>query len=143
MEEFKSSLTFKDYIVEKVEFHNNLNFDNEKIKLDFDIDSDVKFSDDDNTFLLNLKVELFKNAVDNNYPFDMSLSIIGIFELDVTDKEKINTFAEVNGVAILFPYVRSIISTYTANANVQPLILPPINVIKYIEDRKKRENKKE
>ncbi|TSJ59961.1 hypothetical protein FPQ13_12760 [Allobacillus salarius] len=33
------------------------------------------------------------------------------------------------------PYVRSLITTYTSNSNVPPLILPPINVVKMMEDK--------
>lgn len=140
MESFKSDLTFEDYTVEKIEFYNNLNFNSkEDIKIDLDIDSSVTFSDDNRSFLLKLTVELFKDAVKNNYPFSMNLSIIGMFRLDTDNKEKINTFAEVNGVAILFPYIRSIVSTYTANANVPPLILPPINVINYLKNKRNKD----
>ena len=39
-----------------------------------------------------------------------------------------------NAIAILYPYVRALISTYTANANINPLILPAINVNKLIEN---------
>lgn len=38
-----------------------------------------------------------------------------------------------NTVAILFPYIRALVSNYTANANVPPLILPPINVSKILD----------
>ena len=37
-------------------------------------------------------------------------------------------------MAILFPYIRALVSTFTANANVPPLILPPINVVNLIEN---------
>ena len=32
-----------------------------------------------------------------------------------------------NGPAILFPFVRAIITSYTAQANIQPIVLPSIN----------------
>ncbi|MBV4432701.1 protein-export chaperone SecB [Clostridium tyrobutyricum] len=142
MESIKSDLIFQNYEVEKIEFYNNLNFDSKNnINIDFDIDSNINFSDDNSGFLLRLSVKVFKDAIKNNYPFSMNLSVIGMFKLDTSNKEKISTFAEVNGVAILFPYVRAIISTYTANANVPPLILPPVNVINYLKSKKKNQKK--
>ena len=68
----------------------------------------------------------------------MSVCVIGIFETDndIDDQLK-EDLAEINSVAILFPYVRALVSNYTALANVSPLILPPINVIKYMEEKKK------
>jgi len=56
----------------------------------------------------------------NDYPFEIKVKILGIFETNV--------------IAILYPYVRAIISTYTAQANVPALILPPINVNSLMKD---------
>ena len=44
---------------------------------------------------------------------------------------------EPNAIAILYPYVRAIVSTYTASANITPLLLPAINVNKLIEEQNK------
>ena len=49
-------------------------------------------------------------------------------------KQKTVTYA----IAILFPYLRAIVSTYTANANVVPVILPAMNINAYM--RKKYQN---
>ena len=38
-------------------------------------------------------------------------------------------------MTILFPYLRALTSVYTTNANVGTLILPPINVVKYLENK--------
>ena len=64
--------------------------------------------------------------------------MIGFFELNEVEESKKQVYAEQNAVAILFPYLRALITTYTGMANVQPLILPPINVAKYIENKKKK-----
>ena len=37
-------------------------------------------------------------------------------------------FAEINAVSILFPYIRSLITTITANVNIPPVVLPPMNI---------------
>lgn len=44
---------------------------------------------------------------------------------------------EKNAIAIMFPYLRAIVSTYTANANVAPVLLPAMNINEYF--RKKYE----
>lgn len=46
-------------------------------------------------------------------------------------------FFEKNAIAILFPYLRAIVSTYTVNANVAPILLPAMNINEYL--RKKYE----
>lgn len=132
----KSQLRFIDYIVEKVEFYNNFN-DNEDVELDFDISSEIELSgDEDNIFLTRLNISIFRDAKKNGYPFSMNLTISGIFEFENIDEEMKKSFMEVNSVAILFPYARAIVSSYTANSNVTPLILPAINVVNYIRNKK-------
>jgi preprotein translocase subunit SecB len=140
MKDMKSSLKFIDYIVEEVEFYNNSNFiaeSSEKTKLDFDIDSKTEFIDE-NRFTLSLIVKIFQNAVEKGYPFSMNIKITGVFILDNVDEKTKQVLAEKNSVAILFPYVRALVSTYTSASNVHPVILPPINVVKYIENKRRR-----
>ena len=73
---------------------------------------------------------------ETKFPFSMQIEVIGFFVLSGEDrKAKIEDF-KANAVAILFPYVRSLISSYTANANVPPLIIPPINVNRLLKSKK-------
>lgn len=139
MNETNSSLKFVDYVVNNIEFKLNEHFDDQPVDLKFDIDRDVEYLEDmENTMYVNLSIKIFENAFENNYPFFMNISLTGIFELNNVEIEKREVFAEVNAVAILFPYVRSLVSSFTANANVSPLILPTINVVKLIEDKYKK-----
>lgn len=129
MENVKSSLIFKDYVVEEVFFKMNLNFKEEPVELNIDIQKDVNLKD--NQMDVKLTVELFKDIEnESNYPFAMKVVVIGHFMIE-NNVENINF--EPNAIAILYPYVRAIISNYTANANVNPVILPAINVVKFLE----------
>jgi preprotein translocase subunit SecB len=124
MENLKSVLIFEKYVVNKVEFIRNENYNaEEKTKIQFAIKKQAKKND--NKMEITLCTTVFENAKDNNYPFEMNVEITGFFAIESEDKE-INL--EPNAVAILYPYIRAIVSTYTANANVNALILPPINV---------------
>ena len=128
----KSALRFIDYIVDEVNFKNKY-INSDDFNIEFDINTDVVFNDENN-FILKLGMDIFKNQKES--PFEMSVSVVGIFEIGDIEENLKQEFAEKNSVAILFPYVRALISNYTAMANVNPLILPPINVVKYIEDKK-------
>lgn len=135
MSEIKSTLRFIDYYVNKIEFYNNDGFDDDSVEIDFNIEREIEYlEDENNTFLVTLNSKIFESAKENNYPFSMNISLTGIFEIDDSDAENVRDFAEINSIAILFPYLRSIVSTYTANANVAPLILPPINIVKMIRE---------
>ncbi len=43
--------------------------------------------------------------------------------------DEIPEFFYGNSIAILFPYIRSMVSTITLQANVRPLILPTLNLV--------------
>jgi len=128
MKEIKSAFRFVNYSVDSVEFRNNPNFEGEETALEFK--PSVEFDVENNDLLVLLTVEIFSEAEKNNYPFEMKVSVVGYFKITTDeDVEKYKT----NAVAVLFPYVRAIISTYTAAANVNPLILPTVNINKMLE----------
>ena len=135
MENLKSALIFEKYVVNKVTFVRNENCDLEqKINIQFSISKNVKKSE--NKMEITLTTRVFENAKKNNYPFEMEVQLTGFFTIE--NENKINF--EPNAIAILYPYIRSIVSTYTAQANIMPLILPVINVNKFIEDNEKEKN---
>lgn len=128
MKEIKSELRFLNYVVDSVEFKNNPNFEGEETQLEFK--PSVEFDIEDNDLLVLLTVDVFSEAEKNNYPFEMTVSVVGYFKL-MTD-ENVEKY-KANAVAVLFPFVRAIISTYTAAANINPLILPTVNINKMLE----------
>lgn len=137
-ENTSSGLKFIDYSVNDIEFYNNNEFKKEPVNIAFDVDRQINYQDDEkNTMFVTLNVDIFNNAKKNNYPFSLKINITGEFELDDKHRDEKTSFAEVNSIAILFPYVRALISTLTANFNVPPLILPPMNIVKLIENQKK------
>lgn len=134
MSKITSSLKFKNYIVEKVEFNVNYDFSGEDKEIYFDLDNDCKF--EDNNFILTLDMVIFPEAKKNDYPFTMKVRLAGLFEVDSNVKEETKIdFAQKNAIAILFPYLRALTSVYTSNSNIGTLILPPINVVKYLKNK--------
>jgi preprotein translocase subunit SecB len=131
----KSNLRFINYIVNKIEFETNQEFKEvgEAIDIDFDIDDEIAYQD--NKLVVTLKLKIFDDMKNKNYPFRIYTEVKGIFE---TQGDDIHTFT-INGIAILYPYLRSIVSTYTANSNVSTLILPPINVVAYLNEKKAKQ----
>lgn len=136
--EVKSKLSFINYKVKEVILKQNDSFHNTEkpIKIEFNIEHETNISN--NKMKIKLIVTVFDNAEENNYPFYMKIVLEGDF---VVEGENIAMF-EVNGIALLYPYIRAIISTYTANSNIPTLILPPINVANYYQkhNKTKKEN---
>lgn len=130
-----STLKFENYIVEKVEFEANLDCSGREVEMDIDLNN--SYQAEGNRFISTLELEVFPNAKKNDYPFCMKVKLTGLFEIVSDEKESVKkSFIEKNSITILYPYLRAIVSTYTANSNIRTIILPPINVIKYLEDKK-------
>lgn len=136
--EYPSKMKFINYVVDHIEYRSNLDFDESEVSIDFDIRPEFMQGENDQDFIVVLDVDIFKDAEKNNYPFEMSLRLVGYFK--VTDSYEKDKF-KANALAIMYPYVRSIVTSYTANANVNPLILPLININAFIESRKNQKNK--
>lgn len=129
MDKYKSKLTFNKYIVKSVNFDYNENFKEKTLDILFDIDKNIKYINDNN-MIIDLAVQIFENS--EKYPFSMNVVVRGFFTIENND-ENINY--EANAIAILYPYVRTIVATYTANANIMPLTLPIINVNSMIREK--------
>lgn len=129
-----SALQFKRYIVKYVSFQYNDEFvgtDHQEIKLDFDADMQVNEKKDE------MKVELSaiigEMGQNRKSPFEMKVCICGFFEME-NISEDIRVY-KANAIAILFPYLRAIVSTYTASANINPVILPTMNINAYLDQK--------
>lgn len=122
---FTSSLKFNGYFVDEVTFTRNKKLppDINSWKMDFDISSIIRVTKEKNKMSINLVVEIFKST--KNPPFTMKVDILGDFEL--VGEDDIEKY-KANAIAIMYPYVRAIVSTYTSSSNVLPVILPAINV---------------
>lgn len=72
---------------------------------------------------------------DDNMPFIATASIVGQFK--VPDAEKANELMEVNGTAILYPYLRAVMTQLTSAANVPPVYLPIINLVEMLKVKDK------
>lgn len=131
MEKYESILKFKKYEVNEIYYKKNIAFTPDEqgtpINLKIKPITDIK----DNNMNITLKVIIYENAVENNKPFEMRIDLTGYFIVEGSEPERFRA----NAIAILYPYIRSIVSTYTANANITPLLLPAINVNKLIEDQ--------
>lgn len=126
-------ITFLDYKVNNIEFKNNDDYNGEEVDIDFDVSAHYHISDDGEEMIVVLNTNIFEPKAGKIYPFRMSVEIEGYFRSNFGEEEQeIGKYGK-NAVAILFPYVRALVSSFTANANVTPLILPTVNVNKLLE----------
>lgn len=81
----------------------------------------------------HIKVTCILNDFDNLRK--VTIEIVGIFEIFVKseEEEKIKNLLAVNGVAILFPYVRAAMSVVSSLDNENAILLPTINTTGFHE----------
>lgn len=80
--------------------------------------------------LLNFKTCPKENGKN---PFDIEVQITGHFRIvsedgAEADADTVSCMMNQNSYAILFPYLRAIITNLTATANIPPIVLPVINL---------------
>ena len=112
--------------------------DIEEAKLELNGKIERIFTEDKKALLVKLELEIN----DENKTLNILCRIVGIFSQIEPGSITLEEFAKTNAPAILFPYIRENISNVTMKAGLPPLILPPINVIKLVEESENK-NKQE
>jgi preprotein translocase subunit SecB len=124
----KSCLTLKQFIVKKMSFAINESFSfgqNATINISPEFTRRMR-KVDENSAIINLG--FFINNDNNDMPFSMEIDIEGLFDLEGWEKPDQLKIMVSNTIAILFPYLRTLVSTITASANISPYILPVMNI---------------
>ncbi len=131
-----SSLNFENYACEKIEFHLNEDFvSGREVELDLSFERTIEIDIEDSEAIIRLGCKVFENYKEKNYPFFMNVLMSGFFYFESTlDEKDAKQLLEVNGTAILFPYLRALISNITSSAGVHPLVIPTINIVNMIRN---------
>lgn len=130
----KSCLTLKNYIVKTMNFSINEDFQfdqNITISINPEFKRQIRKIDND-TACVNLG--FYINNAKNDMPFSMEINIEGLFHLENWEHPDQLPIITSNAIAILFPYLRTIVSMVTANANISPYVLPVMNITALFEE---------
>lgn len=125
-----SELRFNDFAIDKMVFQRNHRYTpaEKEIGLDFGLSAEASISPEMDEYIIVLNCKIFEdNFEEHNVPFYLELSMRGYF--NCSQDFNIEDF-QFNGMAILLPYLRSVITSFTAQSGISPVILPPINVFK-------------
>lgn len=110
--------------------------DKEEITLETDLKAAVEINNNSAEVLMSVSVGTLE---DNNSPFMVGAELRGYFDYNLGEDESehgFDSFLRINGVAILYPYVRSLISNITNLSNEYPgYNLPTINVHRVLEEQ--------
>ena len=75
-----------------------------------------------------ITLELFIN--DDAHLLELSVKCVACFTTEQDNSELI----EKNAIAIMFPYVRSYVSTMTSQPGMSPIVLPPMNIVAMFQE---------
>ncbi len=122
----KSQLNFVNFVVP--------NFLFEKVQVDqpeniFEVIPQAVISRKNKQFHINIDLKIF----DTENDFNLKMLCVGIFEYDTEDEQLLLNFLSVNGPAIVFPYIRSFVSSFTSLSGFDTITLPTLNLSSHKE----------
>lgn len=119
-----ASFAFQNHLIRKVTFSQPLE-NQEKISIEFEPSGE--FNSQNGTYKLILR--FFANYGEKNEYSLIDLVSEGDFKFDKSISfEEIPDYFFPNCIAILYPYLRAFITTFTSVANTKALILPTLNL---------------
>ncbi|QYA35002.1 protein-export chaperone SecB [Macrococcoides caseolyticum] len=125
----KAILNFKQYEIEEINYKVNTLHEVEELSLEPLILCNVYRTKDNNSkFIIKLGLEFGDETLKTTNSF-LKCVVTGVFEQEAETEIDLTP----NAVAILFPYLRSLISDVTSKGSRDPIILPPINVNEFLE----------
>jgi len=139
MDKNTSVLIFDNYQFNKMNFTINKNFkETDQINLIPSFSVKHIFNETKDTVSVILHLEIFDIEFKDNSPFFIELEIEGFFSVNlendttVQDSDILNIL-KVNTISILFPYLRAALTSLTATVNIEPIVLPIVNVNRMLE----------
>ncbi|MGT2925085.1 protein-export chaperone SecB [Streptococcus caviae] len=135
-----SSLRFENYFLRELSYKKNDQFNHKKTKtidLTPELLANILVDKKENKGVVNLKT--VQGSLDNeNSAFEVVVDIVGIFHFKNDPSEydiKFEEFLKENALAILWSYIRPMVSDLITRGNEFPnFILPVINVRKILEE---------
>ena len=128
-------ISLEKYIIEELNFKHDLIPEELESESEFKIDFQAGTTED----LKNGKVILTAKISDVKNHRRIEAKLSGYFDINI--KEDIEEYLVVNGTAILFPYLRSVVSMITSLASSDAIVIPTVNVLELINRQKEQEER--
>jgi len=137
-----SEMKLINFKVLKTYFELNQKFEYKQKKIKINPEFSRKFSTvNEDTFRLTMTVKIIEGKQNLNIPFFAEAVISADFNLKNWQSEELSIITKDNSTAILFPYLRNLLSTITLNGNVPPYTLPIMNISKLFNNKEMQQTK--
>jgi preprotein translocase subunit SecB len=117
-----SLINLQGYKVDRIEFVNQMD-QGTKIQIGNKFSYNVQYSKERN--VARAEFDLHVHDKENPEKFGIHVVLVGFFAYDTSQKKEIIHAATFKA---LFPYMKALITTVTANCGIQPLIIPEIDI---------------
>lgn len=113
------------------QFNRQLNIDFSHGEVSSEVDMGVEYNqpNPENIFSVYLNLE-FKSLRNSETEVSCTIKMAGVFQKYGEPSLPINDFCQVNGPAIIFPFIREHISSLSFKAGIGQILLPPLNFTK-------------
>lgn len=117
-----NALVFDEIVFKRLEMHS----ENElEVTFSISIGTNIAKSDEKK---VSVRISGEKR---DEYTFEIQASVFFSYEGNASD-----TIIQQNAVAIVMPYIRSEVSILTAQPGVEPVVLPPFNIVEMMKESK-------
>lgn len=140
-------LQFEDYTILEIEFrlHPDIyELSTDEVVFPTKINHSIRINEKDKQAIVGLDCRIgSKDKKELTCPFFAHVHIVGKFSYHSSDNSLVqfDRMCRINATAILYPYLRSTVSDITRAANIQPVIMPVININKIIGTEEKDHSK--
>jgi preprotein translocase subunit SecB len=121
----ESKFQFLGYRVSEIHCEIQDSFDPQESKLSQSIEIQQSYDKDRDRFV-EIMMDVSLESKDKSFKFFIRTKG-GFIGNEGMPQELFEKFSSQNAPAIMYPFIRAIIATYTAQANIPPIILPAIN----------------
>ena len=108
----------------------NVVFDNPSITQDIRIEGEVTVNAEKNIVSV-IQTLHFSQILNEEKQISATIKMIGIFEKTGESVIDLENFGNVNGAAIIYPYIREHLTSLSVKAGVGIILLPPTNFAAY------------
>ena len=139
MEPVQSSLCFLGYNAELLRFETRepaIRPSGDSVTLSASFLCEVNQENQENQYSLRLGTKIDQPDI----PFYVEVILLGHFTVN-GNTDDIDQIMKVNAAAILYPYVRSTLSTMTNLAGIPPITLPTLNIAQMFQNERQADAK--
>ena len=109
-----------------------IDFKNSKFNNNINIRTDN--TSKDNSLFVTVTVT-FSSKIKQKKVINAKIIMAGMFEFSHNPNLSLETFANINAPAIIFPFIREHLSNISIKAGIQPILLPPINFVNLAKEK--------